>query len=99
MSTNLMLDVAEVALTRLPINSSVCFVNIDDIHKDILAGKGMCKIKATESDIRNALKTIFPIYKNKRKNIKLFKISSNVAYKSLRKLDIKLRPLLHIIKK
>ena len=99
MSTNLILDVAEVALTRLPSNSSVCFVHIDNIHKDILAGKGICKIKATENDIRNALKIIFPIYKNKRKNTQLFKISSNAAYKSCRKMDMKFRLLPHIIKK
>jgi hypothetical protein len=93
-----MLDVAEVALIRLTSNSSVCFVHIDDIYEDILAGNGVCKIRATKNDIRNVLKIIFPIYKNKRKNTQLFKISSHAAYESCRKMHMKLRPLPHIIK-
>lgn len=98
MSTNLLLDVTELALTKLPSDSSVCFVHIDEIYEDVLAGNTLCKTRATKSEIKRALRTMFPIYKNKSKRTNIFKISSRSAYGTCRNMHIRLRPFSDIVK-
>lgn len=99
MNTDLLLDVTELALTKLPNDSSVCFVHIDDIFRDLLSGKTLCKTKATKGEVKRVLKRMFPIYKNRKKDTVLFKISSESAYGTCRTMHMRLRPLSDIARK
>lgn len=96
MKSNLLLDIAELSLTHLSNNSSVTFVNINDLYQEFLSGKTLCREDADFNEFKEALKIIFPIYKNKRKHTVEFKISSNTAYESCEKLFLKLRPIADI---
>ncbi len=51
--------------------------------------------KYSISNVKKALKTIFPIYKNKRLRTKTFKISRQEAEKFLKRQGILLRPSEH----
>lgn len=96
MKTNLLLDVAELSLGHLPDNSSVTFINIEELYERFSRGESLCKSKASFEEFRIAIKTVFPIYKNKRRKTKVFKISSTSAYRYFDSKSIKLRPLTHI---
>ncbi len=98
MNSNVLLDVAELALTHLDRSSSVTYANIDSLYDEYISGGGLCRIPITKNQFRSALKIMFPIYKNKRKHTQEFKISSRAAYSVCEDLSIKLRPLNHIVK-
>lgn len=98
MNTDLLLDVTELALTNLHSDSSVCFIHIDDIYRELLVGKTLCKTKATKAEVKRVLRTMFPIYKNRKKHTVLFKISSESAYGTCRTMHIRLRPLSDIVR-
>ena len=96
MKSNLLLDVAELALTHLTSKSSVSHIDVNVLYKEFMEGKTLCKDKASFEEFKIALRTIFPIYKNKRKHTVQFKISSRTAYSTCETLSLKLRPLTHI---
>lgn len=98
MNSSLLLDIAELSLTHITNKSSVEFVDINILYDEFIQGKTLCKGKATFQEFRIALKTIFPIYKNNRKNTVNFKISSKTAYSKCSELSLNLRPLSHINK-
>ena len=96
MKSNVLLDVAELALSHLDKNSSVTYINSDELYEEYIQGGSLCRIKISEENFRDALKIMFPIYKNVRKHTRNFKISEKSAYTSCDKLSIKFRPLSHI---
>ncbi len=98
MNSNLLLDIAELSLTRIIAGSSVAFVGVGELYEEFVSGNTLCKSKASFSQFHTALKTIFPIYKNKRKRTKIFKLSSITAYAVCESMSIRLRPLSHINK-
>jgi len=95
-NTNLLLDVAELALTHITEESSVTFVNIGKLYNKFIEGKTLCRSTASYDEFRKALITMFPIFKNNHKNTTKMKISINAAYKTCETLSIKLRPIEHI---
>ena len=96
MNSNLLLDVAELSLTHITKKSSVVFVDINTLYSELIQGKALCKSNMTLNEFRIALKTIYPIYKNKKKHTVKFKISSKTAYLRCEELSLRLRPLSHI---
>lgn len=100
MKSNLLLDITELVLTHLSCESSVTFVNIDTIYKEVRQGKTLSRrTNITIDEIKSSLREIFPIYKNNRRHTQDFKISSKTAYSTCKKLNLRLRPLSHICKR
>lgn len=97
-NSTLLLDITELALTHITSDSSVTFVDVHEIYAEFISGDTLCKSRASFVEVRTALKTMFPIYKNKRKNTQIFKISSNATYAVCEARMLKLRPLSHINK-
>ncbi len=98
MNSNILLDVAELALKHVKEGSTVDYVDINELYQEFENGKTLCKSAASFKEFRLALETIFPIYKNKRKHTQLFKISTRTAYSECDKLLLILRPLAHIMR-
>lgn len=96
MNTNLLLDVAELALTHITEGSSVAFVDIGKLYNEFIEGKTLCESTASYGEFRRVLITMFPIYKNNHKNTTKMKISINAAYTTCEMLSLILRPIEHI---
>lgn len=96
MRTNLLLDVAELALSTVPISRSVNYINPSSLYDKLLVGDTVCKSTASKSEFIESLKIMFPVYKNKKRGTIIFKITIDAPYFVSKKLGIKLRPLNHI---
>ncbi|MCF6218559.1 MAG: hypothetical protein L3J94_07360 [Gammaproteobacteria bacterium] len=99
MKSNVLLDVAELALSHLGDKSNVTYVNINDLYDEYISGGALCRIPVSKEYFRSALKTMFPIYKNVRKHTNDFKISIKSAYFVCDELSLTLRPIEHIMQR
>jgi hypothetical protein len=96
MNVNLLLDVAELCLTHLPEGSRVAYVELDSLYKEFLEGKTLCKSKADIGEFKNAISTMFPVYKNNHNGNKIMKISMDAVNSTCEQLSIRLRPIEHM---
>lgn len=96
MRTNLLLDVAELAISKVPISRRVYYINPVALYDNLLSGNTVCKSIASKSEFMESLKIMFPVYKNKKRGTLIFKITIDAPYIVSKKLGIKLRPLNHI---
>ncbi len=94
MITLLYLDVLEVCLLNIPKGKITVKIKPATIIKQLeMSTIGIRK--CTINKIRMILKTIFPIYKNKRRHTKCFKIKRSLAREYIVENDLLLRPIEH----
>ena len=94
MITLLYLDVLEVCLLNIPKDKTTVKIKPATIIKQLEMSASGTR-KSTINKIRMILKTIFPIYKNKRKHTKCFKVKLNLAREYIVENDLLLRPIEH----
>jgi hypothetical protein len=94
MKTLSYLDVIEICLVNIPEGQTT-----GTIKPAIIFGQMGFPIsslkKPSIGKIRMILKKVFPIYKNKRRNTKCFKIRQSEAYNFIIKNGLLLRPIEH----
>ena len=88
------IDVLEICFLNIPKGKNTAKIKPGDILNQLNQNKVNGK-KRTISNIRKAIKIIFPIYKNCKTNTKTFKISRRAAYDFLKRNEILLRPAEH----
>jgi hypothetical protein len=99
LKSNLLLDIAELALSFTTPGKNIASVKTKKLYKNFFLGNTLCKSKASIPQLREAVATILPFHKNNHKKNKFIKISVNKVYLNCEELDLKLRPIEHIQKK
>lgn len=92
----LYLEVAQSALALIPNNKKSRTLHFYDVYNDIADRNPALLSRITPVEVRDALRTIFPIHKNNRKKQKKMKVNIETAYNSLGDLNLTLLPKKHI---
>jgi hypothetical protein len=97
MNPLLLLFIAEETLRHLPEGKKTTFVKAYQVQRGLKQGIPCLFSNLEYSRVRNAMKYLFPIYKNCRIRTHRFKIRAQDVYECLDKRRIRLKPYRDII--
>lgn len=96
MRINTYLKVIEICLYYCTENKRVCKLRPKEIRKKLIELSYNSKDKLQSDEIKKILKEVFPIFKNRRRGTKIFKINQKIAEDFLYDKRLFLRPNEHI---
>lgn len=92
-------DIIEASLMKIPHNKNMAKIKIGELIKNLTIQNPIkYSFKNTSSIIKKDLQTIFPLYNNKKKKTKFFKITRTQAICFIKKNKIIIRPEDHFEK-
>lgn len=95
----LLLDIAEIAISKIPIDATTIFYPARKLYEELIKRYPFYSKRINFYYFKFLLKKVFPIYKNPRKNTKRFKITIIAAKHSLSEYGLTLKPIEHIRRK